>query len=186
MRYHASMNEPAVSMSGRRSKARSAAAPSTPRASTALRGTFDRASIRPSQTGSSLARAIGRTTRDALRRSPRTSANAARIAAASTRPRPHPPIARWATASSGVSLLPDLIRAQDTEGHRTDADVGDRGDGDAADDRDRDGASRLLHLAGHDRHAHEAVPRPEEDRRPGEQAKALVTEDRSEAAGVEG
>src|SRR5437870_8239319 len=71
MKYQASMKQPPTAISGRRSNTRSAPALRRPRARTARRGVRERGWILPSQAGSSRVSAIGRTTREALSRSPR-------------------------------------------------------------------------------------------------------------------
>src|SRR5256886_16197201 len=77
-------------------------------------------------------------------------------------------------------VLPsDLVRTEHPEGDRANAREHHRSDRDAANDGDGDRSPRLFDLAGHDRHPHEAVPGPKEDRRPNRHAEgSLVAEDR--------
>src|SRR5712691_13514809 len=138
MKYQASMNEPPTSISGRRSKTRSAPALRSPRARTARRGLRERGWIFPSQAGSSRAAAIGRTTREALSRSPRISASAAAIAAARMTQVPPWSHCLLRRGEHRRILLSNLVRTEHTERDRAGTDEHHRGDRDAADDGDGD------------------------------------------------
>ena len=83
-------------------------------------------------------------------------------------------------------VLPsDLVRAEHAERDRASPDEHHRRDRHAAGNGDGNRPARLLDLARHDRHAHEPVPRPKKDRRPGKQAdRSFVTEDRGEVAPI--
>ncbi len=74
----------------------------------------------------------------------------------------------------------DLVGAQDAQGRRGDGVIDDGGNGYSAGNGERNGAARILHLAGHDRGAHEAVPRPEEDGGAGHEFQRPLLEARHE------
>ena len=84
-------------------------------------------------------------------------------------------------------VLPtDLVCTEHPDGDCGGTDEHHRGDRDAAADGDRNGSPRLPDLAGHDRHPHEAVPRPKEDGRPGGHTEqSLVAEDGHKMARID-
>jgi len=72
----------------------------------------------------------------------------------------------------------DLVGTQDAQSRRRDGVIDDGCNGNSAGNGEGNGAARILHLAGHDRGAHEAVPRPEEDGGAGHEFQGTLLESR--------